>query len=37
MQLPSVIGGYPPSTLKIKMVAKISAFTACCRMDNSGL
>ncbi|HAK6771111.1 TPA: hypothetical protein H2S92_003144 [Salmonella enterica] len=26
-QLPSVIGGYPPSTLKIKMVAKISAFT----------
>ncbi|EKN5154715.1 TPA: STM2901 family protein [Yersinia enterocolitica] len=27
MRLPSVIGGYPPSTLKIKMVAKISAFT----------
>lgn len=27
MQLPSVIGGYPPSTLKIKMVAKISTFT----------
>ncbi|ALC64806.1 hypothetical protein A7T54_01045 [Salmonella enterica subsp. enterica serovar Saintpaul] len=27
IQLPSVIGGYPPSTLKIKMVAKISAFT----------
>ena len=25
--LPSVIGGYPPSTLKIKMVAKISSFT----------
>nr|WP_237703572.1 hypothetical protein [Erwinia sp. Ejp617] len=27
IRLPSVIGGYPPSTLKIKMVAKISAFT----------
>ncbi|MDN0109504.1 STM2901 family protein [Yersinia mollaretii] len=27
VRLPSVIGGYPPSTLKIKMVAKISAFT----------
>ncbi|MGQ3902481.1 STM2901 family protein [Mixta calida] len=27
IKLPSVIGGYPPSTLKIRMVAKISAFT----------
>lgn len=25
--LPSVVGGYPPSTLKIRMVAKIGAFT----------
>ncbi|WP_392431935.1 STM2901 family protein [Yersinia sp. HM-2024] len=27
IRLPSIIAGYPPSTLKIKMVAKISAFT----------
>lgn len=27
IKLPSIIGGYPPSTMKIRMVAKISAFT----------
>lgn len=27
LKLPSIVGGYPPSTLKIRMVSKISAFT----------
>ncbi|GAB2929010.1 STM2901 family protein [Hafnia psychrotolerans] len=27
LRLPSVIGGYPPSTLRIKMVAKMGTFT----------
>ena len=26
IKLPSIIGGYPPSTLKIRMVAKIGTF-----------
>ena len=27
IRLPSVVGGYPPSTLRIKMVAKVGTFT----------